>query len=274
MIAEAHGWNAISDNPELVAQAEQHERDGTGYRVGYGEDGFGVTVTEPESTEPEEPQDLTVRFDDQAGHYRATRDGELVAFAKWSGSVLRVYLPGGTFIGRMYRSDGKIIAGETVYTYRAETGTDPLQFVGGERQVARGETMSDAMGLLLAAVANARRETGPFRIGGQPACGAPVDGGRCGRAPGHEGHPHIKEPGTEPRLFTSITRAQLNTRWGWVGMYSYTSPVRQEHTRGDGAPYVIEQGQPVAHGTALTGLRSMLRRRWGRQLQTTEAWKP
>jgi hypothetical protein len=36
-----------------------------------------------------------------------------------------------------------------------------------------------------------------FTIAGQPACGEPVDGGRCGRAPGHAGHPHIKEPGTE-----------------------------------------------------------------------------
>jgi hypothetical protein len=30
-----------------------------------------------------------------------------------------------------------------------------------------------------------------------PACGAPVDGGRCGRAPDHEGHPHIMEPGSD-----------------------------------------------------------------------------
>jgi hypothetical protein len=37
----------------------------------------------------------------------------------------------------------------------------------------------------------------PFTVDGRPACGAPVDGGRCGRGPGHDGHPHIKEPGTE-----------------------------------------------------------------------------
>jgi hypothetical protein len=37
----------------------------------------------------------------------------------------------------------------------------------------------------------------PFTIDGRRACGAPVDGGRCGRAPGHEGHPHIKEPAAE-----------------------------------------------------------------------------
>lgn len=36
----------------------------------------------------------------------------------------------------------------------------------------------------------------PFTVDGLPACGAPVDGGRCGRAPGHEGHPHIPEPFT------------------------------------------------------------------------------
>src|SRR5258708_8579137 len=28
MVAEAHGWNAISDAPELLAHAEQYERDG------------------------------------------------------------------------------------------------------------------------------------------------------------------------------------------------------------------------------------------------------
>jgi hypothetical protein len=47
MVAEAHGWNAISDNPGLVAEAERHERDGAGYQGGYGPDGFGITVTEP-----------------------------------------------------------------------------------------------------------------------------------------------------------------------------------------------------------------------------------
>jgi hypothetical protein len=35
MVAEAHGWNAISDNPAMLAVAEQCERDGQPYYVGY-----------------------------------------------------------------------------------------------------------------------------------------------------------------------------------------------------------------------------------------------
>ncbi len=348
---------------------------------------------QPDPEPQAEDQALTVTYDSDARHFRATRAGEVVAFAKWSGPVLRVFLPGGTFVGRMFRSDGKIIAGEIVYTYRAETGTDPLQIVGGEREVARRATMSDAIALLLAAAANARREaedqadepatsgktlgemtpaeraavikraadrlqaelqanaeaigtimdeaeapasfevgarvtvvddkygryvgqlgtvvehpdslpadvhadvwvvldsqdarvaavgfdadqvTGvaePCTIDGQPACGAPVDGGRCDRAPGHEGHPHIKEPRTEAPLETAIYRAVLNTRRGQTWTYSYTSPVHQDLTRGDGTPYVIEPGQLVAYGTRLGDLRSMLRCRYDRQLQITETWK-
>jgi hypothetical protein len=106
-------------------------------------------------------------------------------------------------------------AGETVYTYRANTGTDPLQHHAGEREVARGATMADAIQALLSAAAEPYTPsvqpqsattrpsvTGegdapePFTVDGQPACGEPVDGGRCGRAPGHEGHPHIVEPST------------------------------------------------------------------------------
>lgn len=55
-------------------------------------------------------------------------------------------------------------------------------------------------------------------------------------------------------------------------MYSYTSPERRELTRGDRTPCVIEKGQTVAYGTGLGDLRSMLLRRYGRQLQITEAW--
>jgi hypothetical protein len=159
--------------------------------------------------------------------------------------VLRVFLPGGTFIGRMYRSDGTIIAGETVYTYRASTGSDPLQHHAGEREVARGASMADAFQALLTATAEQHEpsvrpqsatvlaegrsacphrrgaidldsgawhcyacgadvfedddQAEPYTIDGVPACGAPVDGGRCGRRPHHDGHLHIKEPGTEVR---------------------------------------------------------------------------
>jgi hypothetical protein len=35
MVAEAHGWNAVSDKPAMLAVAEQCERDGQPYYVGY-----------------------------------------------------------------------------------------------------------------------------------------------------------------------------------------------------------------------------------------------
>jgi hypothetical protein len=50
-----------------------------------------------------EDQALTVSYDSDARHFEATRDGGLVAFAKWSGDLIKVYLPGGTFIGILYR---------------------------------------------------------------------------------------------------------------------------------------------------------------------------
>jgi len=56
MIAEAYGWNAISDNPGRLAEAEQCERDGIAYKIEYASyseadeagdfGGYEVTVTE------------------------------------------------------------------------------------------------------------------------------------------------------------------------------------------------------------------------------------
>jgi hypothetical protein len=68
-----------------------------------------------------------------------------------------VFLPGGTFIGRLYRSDGRMVAGEPVYTYRADTGSDPLQHHPGEREVARRATIADAVQALLTARAEDTR---------------------------------------------------------------------------------------------------------------------
>jgi hypothetical protein len=54
-------------------------------------------------------------------------------------------------------------------------------------------------------------EPGPefYTINGAPACGAPVDGGRCGRHPGHgPEHPHIMEPGTDEPERHPITSYQ------------------------------------------------------------------
>ena len=386
MVAEAHGWNAISDDPELVAEAEQYERDGTGYKVGYGPDGFGImamTVTEParpktvkleildqdgavvmstgerpasearslaalrmrwlsprrghdywarvtladrtvrtygevpqpeivrtgqlrvgdvvlthgmrvridavnqyggghggapawscpgtvlslaevlaakiipahflttekwedgrgwvtdrndhwtiqgndlarwaverprpeapadpEPTGPEphdeaETADLFVTADDGHGTRSVLRDGEVVVFIRWSGDVLKVYFPGGTILGRLYRSDGKRVAGEIIYTYRAWTASDRLECRPTDTEVARGASLPGAVAALLQHAADAHRQAEdqadedpePYTINGSPACGAPVDGGRCGRHPHyHDGQPHIKEPGTE-----------------------------------------------------------------------------
>jgi len=64
MIAEAYGWNAISDNAEALKAAEELERDGTSYRIEYGSAGFQVVLVEepkPEETivkrQPEAPAD-------------------------------------------------------------------------------------------------------------------------------------------------------------------------------------------------------------------------
>jgi hypothetical protein len=97
-------------------------------------------------------QALTVTYDRDARRFDAERQGELLAFAKWHGEHLRVFLPGGTFIGRLYRSDGRMVAGEPVYTYRADTGSDPLQHHPGEREVARRASMPDAVQALLTAL--------------------------------------------------------------------------------------------------------------------------
>lgn len=51
MIAEAYGWNAISDNEHDMAMAEAAELNGLAYKVEYGEHGFGVYVQAPELTD-------------------------------------------------------------------------------------------------------------------------------------------------------------------------------------------------------------------------------
>ena len=52
VIGEAHGWNAISDDPETLNEAERCERDGVSYRVEYGAEGFRLVLQpEPEWTE-------------------------------------------------------------------------------------------------------------------------------------------------------------------------------------------------------------------------------
>lgn len=53
VIAEAYGWNAISDNAEALKVVGELERDGTSYRIEYGSAGFQVVLVEepkPEET--------------------------------------------------------------------------------------------------------------------------------------------------------------------------------------------------------------------------------
>jgi hypothetical protein len=81
----------------------------------------------------------------------------------------------------------------------AELGASPATGLAGTREgalrtertaaaLARAEDYPDR---------HAYAAPDPYAINGVPACGAPVDGGRCGRRPDHDGHPHIMEPGTD-----------------------------------------------------------------------------
>ncbi len=129
-----------------------------------------------------------------------------MAFIRWSGDVIKVYFPGGTMLGRLYRSGGKRVAGEIIYTYRAWTASDRLEIRPADTEVARGASLPGAVAALLQHAADAHRQAEdqagedgePYTINGAPACGAPVDGGRCGRHPPTTTAPHIKEPGTKP----------------------------------------------------------------------------
>src|SRR5258708_14919611 len=57
MVAEAHGWNAINDAPELLAQAEQYERDGISYRVAWvGREDLNASPFEVATEPTEAPQ--------------------------------------------------------------------------------------------------------------------------------------------------------------------------------------------------------------------------
>src|SRR5258708_11249293 len=57
MVAEAHGWNAISDTSELLAQAEQYERDGISYRIAWvGREDLNASPFEVVTEPPEVPQ--------------------------------------------------------------------------------------------------------------------------------------------------------------------------------------------------------------------------
>jgi hypothetical protein len=88
---------------------------------------------------------------------RAIRDGE-VAFLKWSGNVLKVYLPGGTILGRLYRSDGKRQGDKITCTFRAWTVSDRLEIRPADTEVARGASLPGALAALLQHAAGARRQ--------------------------------------------------------------------------------------------------------------------
>lgn len=74
-------------------------------------------------------------------------------------------------------------------------------------------------------------EPEPYRIDGLAACGAPVDGGRCGRAPGHNGHPHIQAPESQPEPVaddrcSACHRDAHRPGTGWQG-HHYSAPESQ-----------------------------------------------
>jgi hypothetical protein len=74
----------------------------------------------------------------------------------------------------MYRSDGKIIAGNVEYTYRAWSGTNPVRREPGEREGARGASMADAIAALV------RAADRPHQPGGRRrSTGAQAPGLRC-----------------------------------------------------------------------------------------------
>lgn len=374
MVAEAHGWNAISDSPELLARAEHLERDGIAYRIDYAggmDPGISPWEIVTGTPQPEVAEGDTVIFDSvratvvgvyPAGpgnpyakvrlQYEATGSRETVAAdavrraepqdeiwtriqvlaAKrdegrdWTPQLEDEYY---RLLGQRYDPDGSHNLREPQPRPASTTprDLDQAQHEASQAYLA-GSIGVDEWRSAIAAIEeerNAQAErlaaetdaliTGlaeKYPIDGVPACGAPVDGGRCGRHPHHDGHPHIKEPGTEEpkrygagrgftieqaraafrqvgdelqanagriaeimdaagepepqHLETTITRQALRSLPGqprrapWI--YSYTSPVRQEFKRGDGSPYVIEQGQTVEYGTSLSVLKSWLRRKF------------
>lgn len=93
----------------------------------------------------------------------------------------------------------------------------------------------------------------PFTIDGQPACGAEVEGGRCGRAPGHgPEHPHIVDRSTIPAISEDELRTavdghyRIRTRQGRAGKLTGTwarrpgSPLADPYVRLDsGAFYSV-----------------------------------
>ena len=62
--------------------------------------------------------------------------------------------------------------------------------------------------------------------------------------------------------------ARRGPAWRWV--YSYSTPV--DVTWPDGRPGP-RAGEYITYGTGLADLRSMLRRKYGRDAQITETWK-
>jgi hypothetical protein len=104
------------------------------------------------------PANIVITSTDDHGIQRAVRTGEVVALLKWSGSVIKVYFPGGTILGRLYRSDGGHMGGQITYTYRAWTAGDRLECKPTDTEVARGVSLGDAVAALLQHAADAGRQ--------------------------------------------------------------------------------------------------------------------
>lgn len=64
-------------------------------------------------------------------------DGDFAAALSWTGDLMRMVDEDGFHLATLYRSDGKIISGAIVYTYRAYLALN-------DAEVARGASLEDA----------------------------------------------------------------------------------------------------------------------------------
>jgi len=112
-----------------------------------------------EDQDPElERAAITIVSEGGSQTMRAIRDGAVVAFLKWSGNILKVYIPGGTILGRLYRSDGKRQGDKITCTFRAWTVSDRLEIRPPDTEVARGASLPGAVAALLQHAAGARSQ--------------------------------------------------------------------------------------------------------------------
>jgi hypothetical protein len=118
---------------------------------------FADLTAERDASTETDPAEITIvpnGLEGQAG----VHGGEVVALLKRSANVLKAYFPGGTILGRLYRSDGKRLGDEITYTYRAWTTSDWLECKPGDTETARRVPLAEAVAALLKHAADAQRQ--------------------------------------------------------------------------------------------------------------------